>query len=86
MPRNTAEPVSQQLASSNAKYQEGKTGVGADWEAILEGGGRSDSIVKVLPRGSAGSTLVWSRDMGDHGDNESEVRGSACEFLDTGHI
>ena len=27
-----------------AQYQEGKAGVGASWEATLEGGGRSDFL------------------------------------------
>ena len=34
-----------------------------------------------LPRGSEVGTLVWSGDMGAHRDNDSVVRGSACEFL-----
>ena len=58
---------------------------GAAWEATSYGGGGSESLNKVLPHGSVGGTLVWSGDMGVHGDNESEDRGSACEFLETGH-
>ena len=70
---------------SPAKYQEGKTGVGAAWEDTLEGGSVSDSLREVLPCVSSGGTLAWRGGMVAHGYNESEVRGSACEFLDTGH-
>ena len=59
--------------------------MGAAWEATLEVGGRAKSLGKVLLRGSTGCNLVWSRDMGDHGDNESNDIWSACEFLETGH-
>ena len=51
----------------------------------MEVGGRAKSLGKVLLRGSTGCNLVWSRDMGDHGDNESNDIWSACEFLETGH-
>ena len=78
----TAGPVRQILAISPAQYQEGKAGVGAAWGATLEGGSGADSLGKVLPRGSAGGTLVWSGDMGAHGGNVSAVRGSACEFIE----
>ena len=53
----------------------------AAWEATLEVVGGADSINKILPRSSAGRTPVWSGDMGAHGNNESEDRGSACELL-----
>ena len=59
--------------------------MGAYWEDTLEGGGGSDSLVKVLPHGSAGSTLVWTGDVGAHRYNDSAVRGSACEFLEAVH-
>ena len=68
------------------QYQEVKAGVGEDQEVTLEVGGRSDSLGKVLPRGSADGTLIWSRDMGDYGDNETSVKGSACEFPATVHM
>ena len=45
--------------------------MGASWEATPEGGTGADSLGNVLPRSSAGGNLVWSRDIGDHGDNES---------------
>ena len=48
--------------------------------------GRSDSLGEFLPRGSSGGTLFWSGYMGDHRYNELEVRGSACEFIDIGHM
>ena len=59
--------------------------MGATWESTLEGGGRANILGIFLPRGSAGGTLVWSRDMDDHGENDTEIRGSACEFLEEGH-
>ena len=46
-------------------------GVGADWEDTSEGGGGTDSIGKVLPRGSSGGSIVWRGDMGAHGENDS---------------
>ena len=54
-------------------------------EDNLKGGGVSDSLREVLPCGSSRGTLAWSGDMVAHGYNESEVRGIACEFLETGH-
>ena len=59
--------------------------MGAAWEATLEGGVEANSLGKVLPHGSAGKTIVWSGDMGDHVDNDSVVRESACEFLEADH-
>ena len=55
------------------------------WEYTSEGGGGADSHKNVLPCGSAGSTLVWSGDTGAHRDNDTAVRGRACEFLEAGH-
>ena len=55
--------------------------MGAAREATLEGGGRTNSLVKVLPCGSSGGSLVWVGDISAHGDNESEDLGSACEFF-----
>ena len=59
--------------------------MGADWEATSKGGDGSKIIGNFLPRGISVGTLVWIRDMGAHRDNESDDRGSACEFLKTGH-
>ena len=73
------------MASSNTQHQEGKAGVGADWEATSEGGGRANSLGTVLPRSSAGSTIVWGKDMGAHGDNDLAFRGIICEFIEAGH-
>ena len=61
-------------------------GEGKDWEATSEGGGISDSLGKVLLPGISGGTLVCSGDMGAYGDNDSAVRGRACEFFETGHM
>ena len=47
--------------------------MGEAWEATLEGGGGANNLRKVLPRGSAGGNIVWIRDMGDHGDNDSAI-------------
>ena len=82
----TAGPVRQRLTSSPAQYQEGKACMGAAWEATLEGRGGVASLRKVLSCVSAGGTLFWSVYMGYHGDKDSEVRGSACDFLKTFHM
>ena len=55
--------------------------MGAAWEATPEEGGGTRSLGKFLPLGSSGGSIVRVEDMGAHGDNESEDRGSACEFL-----
>ena len=64
--------VRRRLSRSPAQYQEVKACVGAAWEATSVG---------VLPRVSYGSYFVWRGDLGAHGDNESEDRGSACKFF-----
>ena len=78
-------PVRRRLARSPAQHQEGKTGVVKAQEVAKEGGGRAVSLIKVLPRGSSGSDLVWSGDMGGFGINYSAVRGSACGLPAEGH-
>ena len=85
VPWKTAVTVRWRLSSIPTQNQEGKSGVGAAWEATSEGGGWSKSLGKVLPRGSAGGTPVWSGEMGAHGDNDTTVRWSACNFIEAGH-
>ena len=71
VPLKTSGPVRQLLARSPAQHQEVKAGVEAAWGATSEGGGGANSLEKYLPRSSAGGTLVWSIDMGAHGENKS---------------
>ena len=52
----------------------------------MERGVGSVSLGKISRNGSSGGTLVWSRDMGDFGTNNAEVRGSECEFPVTGRM
>ena len=85
VPWKTYGPVIQQLVSSPAKYQEFKSGMGEAWGDTSEGDYGADIIGNILPRGSAGITLVWSGGMGSRGDNYKAVRGSLCEFLDSDH-
>ena len=59
--------------------------MGAAWKATSEVGGGADSIINFLMHGSAGGTIVSSRGMSAHGDNESEVRGISYDFLKTGN-
>ena len=59
--------------------------MGAAWEANSEGGGGANVLGTFLLCGSVGSTLVWSGDMGANRDNDSAVRGRACDFLESGH-
>ena len=86
MPWNTVRPVRRLLDSSPRKHQEGKLGVGEALEVVLEGEGRFDSLGKVLLRGSAGGTLVWSGYMVAYIDNDAAVIGSVCEFPVAGHM
>ena len=85
MPWGAVVPVRRRLAIIPRQHQEVTSGVGADREVTTEGGGGDGSLGKVLPRGSSGGALVWSRDMGDFGNNDAEVRGSACGFPAAGH-
>ena len=59
--------------------------MGADWEVSTEGRGGAGSLGNVLLCGSSGCALFWSRDIGNFGTNDAEVRGIACGFPAAGH-
>ena len=58
--------------------------MGAAWEANLEGGDVTDIVGKILPRDISDGSLVWSRDLGAHIDNNLEDQGRECDLLKTG--
>ena len=73
------------MAGCAAKNHARKVSLGEAGDNNLTGGGRSQSVGKLLHGCGAGNSIVWVGDVGHFGANGEEVRGDTHGIPATDH-